>query len=265
MNEKSVVTHVDSDAVNWKLRYKDELACFLGEERAPTKAQALFSSLPEQGYLVLEQAGLDAAHLARKWITDTLYKRYRSKVRPELYHELVTDEGHKEIISESRNLNYESLFLSSLVLSEVSKRLRLNLDASVYELDRSHVQIRIVRPGSPDFNPPHRDSYLSYYQNIVNIWIPVASMQESIMPIAPGSHLFDENKILRTKPGMAFIGENPYTVPAIVAYNDAPIEMTRPNMKDGDVLVFSPYCIHGLGVNPTNETRVALELRFSIV
>ena len=38
--------------------------------------------------------------------------------------------------------------------------------------------------------------------------------------------------------------------------------MIRPNPKETEALVFTPYLIHGAAFNDSNNTRVALELRF---
>ena len=38
--------------------------------------------------------------------------------------------------------------------------------------------------------------------------------------------------------------------------------MIRPNPKEGDALFFTPFLIHGAGVNLSQETRIGMELRF---
>jgi ectoine hydroxylase-related dioxygenase (phytanoyl-CoA dioxygenase family) len=74
---------------------------------------------------------------------------------------------------------------------------------------------------------------------------------------------FAENNILRTETKGVKINGNIYYVPCILETTNGPIRMLRPNPMQGEVLVFTPYLIHGAGVNLNNDiTRVALELRF---
>ena len=40
------------------------------------------------------------------------------------------------------------------------------------------------------------------------------------------------------------------------------MDFIRPRIMDNDVMVFSPYMIHGGGPNFSNKTRVSLEMRF---
>ena len=134
----------------------------------------------------------------------------------------------------------------------------------IEELEKTHIQIRISRPNSLDINPPHRDSYLSYYQNIINIWIPIHGCNSlSSLPVLPGSHLIPENEILRTESKGAKINGNIYYVPCILKTKEGNMHLIRPNPKEGEALVFTPYLIHGSAVNKNSDmTRVSLELRF---
>lgn len=122
--------------------------------------------------------------------------------------------------------------------------------------------LRIIRPGKPDNNPPHRDVWLDHLRDAVNIYVPLAgSTAESALPLVPGSHLWMESEIERTLAGAKMAGQS-YRVPSVVGGKRA-LDFVRPNPQANEVMVFSPYLIHGGGVNfQPDTTRVSLEARF---
>jgi ectoine hydroxylase-related dioxygenase (phytanoyl-CoA dioxygenase family) len=129
-----------------------------------------------------------------------------------------------------------------------------------------HIIVRINRPFSNDYNPPHKDIYEgidndSCVPSIINFWIPIAGVtKKSSLPLVPKSHLINENLILRTFEG-GFIDGQKYRVRMIKSWNGE-TELQRSNVKYGEVLIFSSHLIHGLAVNnESNKTRVALEFR----
>lgn len=122
--------------------------------------------------------------------------------------------------------------------------------------------VRIVRPQSKDNNPLHRDVWLDRLRSAVNIYVPLAgSNDRSSLCIVPGSHLWRESEIERTAEG-ARVDGSAYTVPAVVGAS-RPLSVLRPDPGRNQVLVFSPYLIHGGAVNLNDDTtRVSLEMRF---
>lgn len=184
----------------------------------------------------------------------------------ENYHKIVTtNEQHNKVIDVTRNLENKDFDFNIDALAErLGVILGYELTTWVEELKKTHLQIRISRPNSLDINPPHRDGYLSYWEDIINVWVPIEGCNnKSSLPVFPGSHLITENNILRTESKGAKINGNIYYVPCVLETKNGPIRMLRPNPMQGEVLVFTPYLIHGAGVNLNNDiTRVALELRF---
>lgn len=184
----------------------------------------------------------------------------------EKYHEIIdSDELHNQVISITRNLeNKDFDFDIDLVAKRFGNILGYKLSSWVEELQKSHIQIRISRPNSLDINPPHRDGYLSYWKDIINVWIPIEGCNEqSSLPVFPGSHMIPEDQILRTTSKGAKINDNIYYVPCILETKAGSINMIRPNPKYGEALLFTPFLIHGAAVNNNkNITRVSLELRF---
>jgi ectoine hydroxylase-related dioxygenase (phytanoyl-CoA dioxygenase family) len=180
------------------------------------------------------------------------------------YHKVVTtDKMHLKVIDITRNLSNDDFDFDIEKLTErFGDILGYKLTSWVEELQKSHIQIRINRPSSLDINPPHRDGYLSYWEDVINVWIPIEGCtNETSLPVLPGSHLIPENEILRTSSKGARINGNTYFVPCILKTKSGYLKMVRPNPKEGEALLFTPFLIHGAAVNRSESTRVSIELR----
>ena len=184
---------------------------------------------------------------------------------PGRYHEYVdTDEVHVRVIETTRHgfpvhcLPFSLARVEALV-SEICGR---PLTSRGSNMPSHSFYLRIVRPRSADNNPPHRDVYLDRLRNAVNLYLPVSgSTEKSSLPLLPGSHLWPESVIERTADGARVDGVE-FAVPAVTA-TDTLFAMVRPNPAEGEVLLFSPYLIHGGARNLNeDETRVSLEMRF---
>jgi len=182
------------------------------------------------------------------------------------YHKyILTQEQHLAIIQHTKNLRNGDFDIDIESLADsFSQYVNFPLTSHIEELGRSHIQIRISRPQSLDINPPHRDGYLSYWKNILNIWIPVAGCNDqSSLPIIPKSHLIPESDIIRTSEKGAYINGNLYYVPCMLKTKSEYFKMIRPNPREGEALIFTPFLIHGAAVNQNKDTtRISLELRF---
>lgn len=123
--------------------------------------------------------------------------------------------------------------------------------------------LRIVRPNATmDNNPPHRDVWIDRLRDAINIYVPLAGNDEnSSLSLIPRSHFWTEQEVERTKQG-AVINGIAYTVPCAVSAKKG-LHLIRPQVHPNQVLVFSPYLIHGGAVNLNPDTtRVSLEIRF---
>lgn len=120
---------------------------------------------------------------------------------------------------------------------------------------------RVIRPQQWDNNPLHRDIWLPDYKDCINLYIPIAgSNDRSSLIIIPGSHLWPESRMERTVSGAVINGVR-YNVPAVTDINGTYV-IDRPNPGSNEVLVFSPYLVHGGAVNLNkNETRISIEIR----
>jgi len=183
----------------------------------------------------------------------------------EHYHRYVNEETHRKVISKTRDLFPQDFSFN------LAHKLEEILGFGLTDIDpdtgkKLHIILRINRPKSNDFNPPHKDIYesldrYSLLPKLVNFWIPICGVtNQSMLPIVPESHLIPENRILRTCDG-GNMNQNKYRVRSILNWNGENI-MMRPLIKDKQILVFTPHLIHGCAFNNQEDmTRVALEYR----
>lgn len=83
---------------------------------------------------------------------------------------------------------------------------------------------------------------------------------KSSLPLVPGSHLLQEDKVLRTFVG-GVIGGSQYRVRNVVRW-DGRNDLYRAKIRNGELLVFTSHLVHGCAFNNQDEeTRVALEFR----
>jgi hypothetical protein len=186
----------------------------------------------------------------------------------ENYHKYVnSDDLHYKIVSITRDLFPEDFNFS---LTDIIPKFERLLGFELTDVDpdtgeRIHIIIRINRPSSTDFNPPHKDIYGRYDEDsriapFINIWVPISGVtQNSSLPIVPSSHFLPENKILRTFEGGVIEGKK-YRVRTVKEWNGSN-ELIRPEVNDGEVLFFTPHLVHGMAINEEDMTRVSLEFR----
>ena len=181
------------------------------------------------------------------------------------YHNQITDYEHTLILNAmpykktmNNELNTFSLYLENMISTVLNDKIKIFND---------DLWIRICRPSNisnNDFNPCHRDVYLDFYRNIVNIYLPIEGSNElSALTIQPGSHKWNENQTRITEGGAFFPSTNKkYSVDAIAA-SKIPLNMIRPNPSTEQLMLFSPYLIHGCANNNNPDTtRISLEVRF---
>ncbi|WP_341225263.1 phytanoyl-CoA dioxygenase family protein [uncultured Arcticibacterium sp.] len=187
----------------------------------------------------------------------------------ENYHYFVKDDAsHFKIVSKTRDLFEEDFkFPITQLISRLGDKLGFNLtDVDPSNKKKLHIIVRINRPQSNDYNPPHKDIYEgvdsdSNIPQFVNFWIPIAGVtNKSSLPLAPKSHKINEKLINRTFDGGMMEG-NKYRVRMIKSWG-GDNSFIRSNVQSGQVLIFSSHLIHGLAINnEEDKTRVALEFR----
>jgi hypothetical protein len=220
---------------------------------------APFLSLPEQEQL---RTGLE--ELVREAVRATgLAVPDREPMTG--YHHLIGDNQarHLAVVQQLKEIQQTRLPVPARVLEERVAELcgrPVQAHNPFEELEVFH--LRLVRPGRSDNNPLHRDVWLPDYDDCINIYVPVCgSTSDSSLSLVPGSHWWPESRTSRTQGGAVYNGAT-YTVPGVTA---APTELQliRPNPAPEEVLLFSPYLLHGGAVNLNPDaTRISLEMRF---
>lgn len=263
MSVREVVTYIDDAPFSW--RVSGEFAN--GESAQPLYDAAtdkLHPILGEEGYTVRPlPAGM--ADAARAAIGDFLAAW---GIAPELenYHAQVDDARHGEIISRTREMKMKDLRIDGDALcAALGEQLGVTLATHIPDIGGDFVIVRINRPRSTDFNPPHRDGALSIWRNTLNLWIPIAGCTpQTSLPVVAGSHLWRECDCLQTKARGATINGNVYNVPALIQHRGEDIAMRRGAARFGEALIFTPYLLHGAAVNQSDHSRVSLELRLLV-
>jgi len=213
------------------------------------------------GYLILDIDNYK--DLLQTFIKNEIYFTTGKTVNLQNYHNELTGEDHTKVLN---SMPYKKDmypdFKDFCVYLETHISNILNEPVKIFNDD---IWVRICRPScisQNDFNPCHKDVYLDFYRNTVNIYLPiVGSNEKSSLKIQPGSHKWSESETIVTTGG-AYIKGKKYSVDAIVA-SKTKINMIRPNPNETQLMLFSPYLIHGCSDNDNeNITRMSLEIRF---
>lgn len=179
------------------------------------------------------------------------------------YHQLVyTREEHLMAVEKTKLLGVEFFPVDIHILEKrISEICEQELIVKNPYDSQCIFHFRVIRPQQPDNNPLHRDVWLEDYKDCINLYIPICGSNESSsLIIIPESHHWPESQVERTLEG-AQIGSNKYNVPAVTKL-DSEAKFVRPNPKENEVLVFSPYLIHGGSANLNDDiTRISIEVR----
>lgn len=183
--------------------------------------------------------------------------------RPEHYHQLAVDQlTHLRAVEKTKLLSIDRFPIPIEILEDrISTICRTKL-ITCNPFDGQRIfHFRVIRPTSVDNNPLHRDVWLEDYDNCINLYIPVAgSNEKSSLILLEGSHHWPESRIEKTISG-ALINGTRFNVPAVTKiYGD--YTSVRPSPAENEVLIFSPYLVHGGSINlNTIETRISIEMR----
>lgn len=232
------------------------------------------TSWAEAGYTVQRLLSENDQRLLQEFIRDlcvALLRKQGIACDPafslEKYHHVVqSDPDHYKLVKAiNRDIPANRLPFPVRVLTKVVEtHCHCDLSSINPYTFRNIFNVRIVRPMRfGDNNPPHKDVSLRRLRNAINIYVPIAgSDARSSLPLIPGSQHWNEADIEYASAGSR-INATRYTVPAVLAHQGKDLEMIRPDPGDQEVLIFSPYLVHGGGYNLNPDTtRVSLEMRF---
>jgi len=196
-----------------------------------------------------------------------LWKKASLLVSPSIslsqYHKIIfKQEQHLAAVENTKLIDVEHFPIAIKFLEErVSDICKKNLIVKNPFDGLSVFHFRVIRPHQTDNNPLHRDVWLDDYKSCINLYIPIAgSNEKSSLIIIPGSHHWPEANIERTISGAEINGVK-FNVPAVTAIKGN-AEYLRPNPQQNEILVFSPYLIHGGSLNLNDDsTRISIEVR----
>ena len=150
---------------------------------------------------------------------------------------------------------------------------KLNFNINNFSKYKNKIEYRVVRPNMEDNNPLHRDSWFPYFVPLINVYLPLAgSFCDSAMKIVPFSHKWSEEDVTPTftykesTDGKKFINPKTgvaYSVPEI-SVSKKEITPHRPDVMEGDFMLFSPLMVHGGGNNTSDCTRFSFEIRLEV-
>ena len=222
----------------------------------------------KDGYLICDFLRNDSMENLTNSVLNYISKKFGETITSKNYNEFFlkmdTSYFHKKMKQVYEGIPFSALpfninFLENWASDILQKKVKL------FYLKEPTLLIRIIRPFASDFNPPHRDVYINRLRNKVNCFMPLLGVNsESSLPIIPKSHNWKESETTRTKLNPTIDGVK-FSVPAMLYKKDlSPLILTRPKVNYGQVMIFSPYCIHGGAKNFSKETRMSFEFRFKI-
>ena len=229
------------------------------------------SLLNEQGYGVFALNAKNTFETIEHIITSqiiqrlSLYQNVPSNFSLVKYHEsLLRPENHFKVSTWA--LEYDILGDAFYAIkNQIEEMLQAKLSVKRINhlgVDGDYIGFRILRPMKNDHNPFHRDAWIPYWRNTINIWLPICGFEEgNSLQLIPRSHVWSDDQILKTKSGVEIDGKKYHVPAAIGTVNE--FKISTPALKRGEALIFSPYLVHGNGINNTpDSTRVSLEFRF---
>ena len=181
------------------------------------------------------------------------------------YHHLTHFENalHLAVVDQAKLLGTGDFPISVNVIEErVSELCQVSVQARNPHNGEQVFHFRIIRPQRNDNNPLHRDVWLPEYHDAINIYVPICgSNMLSSLTLVPGSHYWSEAIVERTIQGAKVHGVQ-FNVPAVTDAQKS-LELIRPNPQPNEMMIFSPYLVHGGAMNFNGDlSRISLEMRF---
>jgi hypothetical protein len=204
---------------------------------------------------------------ATKLITDAVVESggHSTDSPIDQYHTMVNAEQHYAVVRRLRNVLHIADQHFPLKAMDEGMSSVLNVPVTCWDSNRKFFDcsLRIIRPHQPDNNPLHRDVWLDSLRSAVNIYLPIAGSTDlTALSMITGSHYWNESDVDRTSDSGCTIDGVKFTVPAVVKSRFG-LDMVRPPLEDAELLMFSPYLVHGGAKNLSQDlTRISVEMRF---
>jgi len=182
------------------------------------------------------------------------------------YHNYCDDNIHREIWNKKSRI-FDEEFIYNIQINEwLGEICNISPNFRVLDIEKigyPEIYFRLVRPNRiEDISGPHTDgAYFSITDNVsekiwgnwVKVWIPICHENQGntllIYPKSIGKNIKFFTKQHKDKP-------RPVMIDDIAQYFPA----TNLGLKDGDILYFSPYLLHGaLNSLASKFTRISIE------
>ena len=182
------------------------------------------------------------------------------------YHKVLEEneiDTHKFIASLEKKRKLPDEFLNNKFVQLLIEKTNKELDGD-YKVHNDDVWFRVCRPNADDSNDLHRDTWFSHYKGLLNYYIPISgSYVDSAMKIVPFSHKWTDEEVKPSIPegdGKYYKNGIAYSA-CTIGYCKYDINPHRPDVPQGNVMIFDPSMIHGGGDNFSPETRFSFEIR----
>ncbi len=115
---------------------------------------------------------------------------------------------------------------------------------------------RFIRPGRNDGYPWSRKAW-GPAKEAISLWIPViGTSNKETLELIPGSHTKEYECYM---PAHSKFAKDEYRL----VHEPSADEKMRPELKDGEIIIFHPKLIHNENVVDSSITRLNLEIRMN--
>lgn len=264
-----MVIQVDNDQIEYFVEgenFVDRPYCLIDKETDLSK----LANWHEAGYIVKDLFDEKTYHNFRSVVEALLRKKMTEgglsidQTPISQYHTLIQAyQDHLKVVDKTKLLERHELGkYFDMLERKVSEICGVEVESKKPLNGERVFHFRVIRPNQADFNPLHKDAWQEENCGCINLYIPICgSNEKSSLILAKGSHLYTEDTFVRTKAG-ARMNNVQFNVPGLIS-SEKELKFVRPNPSLNQILVFSPYLIHGGSINlNTDQTRISLEMRF---
>ena len=181
------------------------------------------------------------------------------------YHKLVKNdpELHQKVMQQTKLIQWYQLPVHFTSIEErISEITSVPVECKKPDNGERAFDFRVVMPGESENNPLHRDAWKEANKGAINIHVPLTTgPRKTTFILAPGSHLWPECEVVRTRDGAIMNGVK-CEFPGVMEAKRI-VKVKRPATGMNNVMVYSSYLLCG-GITNQNKsfTHVSLEMRF---
>jgi len=192
------------------------------------------------------------ARSLHKWDNVSLWNLEKYHQIPDIIHEMVASSSYRYFLPPSDIsliLQKEEVLHSIRFLSSSSSLVAWQ------DPGLGWLGYRIIRPSSDDGYPPSCKNW-GAAAGVYSIWLPVLGCNaKSNIRFLPGSHKASYERYL---PENSKFTKGEYRLKSEIS----PAEFIRPEVNQGDIIIYHPNTIHSEDSEDSHHTRINLEYRY---